>query len=58
MKFVLIPGGGTFLMGSLPDEEGSIDDERQHEVTQALYMNVTGRNPSYFTGAGKLLSVI
>ncbi len=62
MKFVLIPRG-PFLMGSLPDEERSIDDERQHEVTltrdfylgvyevtQTQYMKVTGKNPSYFTG--------
>ena len=62
MKFVLIPKG-TFLMGSPPDEVGSSDDERQHEVTltrdfylgvyevtQAQYKKVMGKNPSYFTG--------
>jgi len=62
MKFVWIPKG-TFLMGSPPDEEGSSDDERQHEVTltrhfylgvyevtQAQYKKVMGKNPSYFTG--------
>jgi formylglycine-generating enzyme required for sulfatase activity len=62
MKFVRIPKG-TFLMGSPPDEVGSSDDERQHEVTltrdfylgvyevtQAQYKKVMGKNPSYFTG--------
>jgi formylglycine-generating enzyme required for sulfatase activity len=62
MTFVRIPKG-TFLMGSPPDEEGSSDDERQHEVTltrdfylgvyevtQAQYKKVMGKNPSYFTG--------
>ena len=62
MKFVRIPKG-TFLMGSPPFEEGSWDDERQHEVTltrdfylgvyevtQAQYKKVMGKNPSYFTG--------
>jgi formylglycine-generating enzyme required for sulfatase activity len=62
MKFVRIPKG-TFLMGSPPDEEGSSDEERQHEVTltrdfylgvyevtQAQYKKVMGKNPSYFTG--------
>ena len=32
MKLVLIPKG-TFQMGAPPSEEGSDDDERQHEVT-------------------------
>lgn len=32
MKFKLIPAG-TFMMGSPPDEKGSQDDERQHQVT-------------------------
>jgi formylglycine-generating enzyme required for sulfatase activity len=60
MKLVLIPKG-TFTMGSPPDEEGSTDDETQHEVTfgsdyylgvyevtQAQYQKVMGKNPSYF----------
>ena len=63
MKLVLIPKG-TFLMGSPPDEIGSKDDERRHEVTitrdyymgvyevtQAQYNKVMGRrNPSHFQG--------
>jgi formylglycine-generating enzyme required for sulfatase activity len=62
MKFVLIPGG-SFLMGSPPDEEGRDDDEHQHEVTlsrdfylgvyevtQAQYEAVLEENLSYFQG--------
>lgn len=62
MKLVLIPTG-TFTMGSPLSELGSKDNERQHEVTisksfylcihevtQAQYEKVTGRNPSQFNG--------
>ncbi len=62
MKLVLIPKG-TFQMGSPPSEQGSGDDERQHEVTltqdyylgafevtQAQYRKVMGNNPSNFQG--------
>ncbi len=62
MKLKLIPAG-TFMMGSPPDEKGSEDDERQHqvtisqpyymgvyEVTQAQYQKVMGKNPSHFQG--------
>ncbi|MFM7737787.1 MAG: formylglycine-generating enzyme family protein, partial [Planctomycetota bacterium] len=62
MKLVLIPKG-TFQMGSPPSEDGSQDNERQHEVTltrdyylgafevtQAQYEKVMGKNPSYFQG--------
>jgi formylglycine-generating enzyme required for sulfatase activity len=62
MKLVLIPKG-TFFMGSPPDEIGSQDYERLHEVTisrdyymgvhevtQAQYKKVMGKNPSYFQG--------
>jgi formylglycine-generating enzyme required for sulfatase activity len=62
MKFVLIPGG-TFKMGSPPSEEGSLDDEVQHEVTiskdyylgafevtQSQYQQIMGKNPSIFEG--------
>jgi formylglycine-generating enzyme required for sulfatase activity len=60
MKLVLIPKG-TFTMGSPPNERGSEEDERQHEVTiskdyylgafevtQAQYSAVMGVNPSHF----------
>jgi formylglycine-generating enzyme required for sulfatase activity len=60
MKLVLIPKG-TFLMGSPESEEGRDSDETQHEVTfsqgyylgihevtQAQYEQVMGKNPSYF----------
>ncbi len=62
MELVLIPKG-TFTMGSPPSEEGSDDNERQHEVTiskgyyfgiyevtQAQYEKVMGVKPSYFQG--------
>jgi formylglycine-generating enzyme required for sulfatase activity len=60
MTFVRIPGG-TFLMGSPPDEHGRFQGETQHEVTvsrdfylgvravtQAEYAKVIGANPSFF----------
>lgn len=59
--FVLIEGG-TFQMGSPEDEAWRSDDETQHtvtvsdfymsayEVTQAEYAEVTGENPSSFSG--------
>ena len=52
-KLVRIPGG-TFQMGD--DKEGqfqaSVKDFRidMYPVTQALYRQVTGKNPSYFEG--------
>ena len=62
MKLVLITKG-KFLMGSPPSEEGSEDDEKQHEVTisrnyylgayevtQGQYLKVMGKNPSIFQG--------
>ena len=62
MKLVLIPKG-TFMMGSPPDEKGSQEDERRHEVTisrdyhlgmhevtQAQYKKIMGKNPSHFQG--------
>ena len=62
MKLVLIPKG-TFMMGSPPDEKGSEEDERRHEVTisrdyhlgmhevtQAQYKKIMGKNPSVFQG--------
>lgn len=60
--YVLIQGG-TFLMGSPETEAWRGEDETQHEVTvsdfyisqyeltQAEYEEVTGSNPSNFTGA-------
>ena len=60
-NFVLIPGG-TFEMGSLDTEGWRSEDEMQHtvtvsdfymsiyEVTQAEYAEVTGSNPSSFSG--------
>lgn len=54
---------GTFVMGSPASEQGRNDDETQHtvtltqgfwlsdhEVTQAEYRGLMGRNPSYFKG--------
>lgn len=62
MKLVFIPKG-TFTMGSSTSEEGSLNDERQHqvkinqdyylgihEVTQSQYAKVLGKNPSFFQG--------
>jgi len=62
MKLVRIPKG-TFQMGSPPSEEGSRENEHQHEVTisqdyylgafevtQAQYEKVMGSNPSFFQG--------
>lgn len=62
MKLVLIPKG-KFLMGSPPDEKGSEDNERRHEVTisrdyhlgmhevtQVQYKQIMGKNPSGFQG--------
>ncbi|MDR0315916.1 MAG: SUMF1/EgtB/PvdO family nonheme iron enzyme [Treponema sp.] len=59
--FALI-NGGTFTMGSPADEPERDDDEtqrhvtvssflmRRHEVTQAEYQEVMGKNPSSFKG--------
>jgi len=64
MKFVLVPAG-TFMMGSLPDEPGRGDDERQHsvtltkpfymavtEVTQSQWRRIMGNSPSHFRDCG------
>lgn len=60
-NFVLIKGG-TFEMGSLDTEAWRSDDETQHtvtvgdfymsvyELTQAEYREITGENPSNFSG--------
>ena len=65
MKFNLIPPG-EFAMGSPASEPGRYDDETQHqvkitkpfylsvhEVTQAQYERVMGKNPSKYEGANK-----
>ncbi len=62
MIFVEIPGG-SFMMGSHPDEKGREDDEGpQHkvtlksfymmttEVTQRMWKEVMGNNPSHWKG--------
>jgi formylglycine-generating enzyme required for sulfatase activity len=64
MKLMRIPRG-SFLMGSPASEEGHNKDEAQHEVeikndfwlgahevTQAQYQKVMGKNPSYFSADG------
>ena len=64
MKLNLIPPG-EFVMGSPKSEPGRSDDETQHlvkitkpfylsahEVTQAQYEQVMGKNPSYFSASG------
>jgi formylglycine-generating enzyme required for sulfatase activity len=64
MQLVRIPRG-TFLMGSPAGEIGHSKDEEQHtveitrdfylavhEVTQAQYRQVMGKNPSWFSAAG------
>jgi formylglycine-generating enzyme required for sulfatase activity len=63
MKLLLIPKG-TFMMGSPESEQGRQKNEEQHEVTiskdyylgvhevtQAQYETVMGKNPSHFQGA-------
>ncbi len=65
-KFVLIPAG-TFMMGSLKNEEDRYDDETQHRVTiskpfymqttpvtQGQWQSVMRDNPSYFKGNDQL----
>lgn len=68
MKLKLIPAG-EFLMGAPADEKGRSEDEGPqhrvkisrpfylglHEVTQAQFRAVMGKNPSYYssTGGGK-----
>jgi len=61
MEFVSIPGG-SFYMGSPSSESGRGSDEARHrvtvgafelmttEVTQGMWLEVMGSNPSYFTG--------
>lgn len=62
LEMVKIPAG-SFMMGSLPDEVGKIDDQGpQHQVnvrefwlgkyvvTQAQYQQIMGNNPAYFKG--------
>jgi formylglycine-generating enzyme required for sulfatase activity len=64
MKLVRIPVG-KFLMGSPKDEKDRKDDEEQHEVeitkpfymgactvTQAQYVHVMDKNPSWFCAQG------
>jgi formylglycine-generating enzyme required for sulfatase activity len=64
MKLVRIPAG-KFMMGSPASEVGHDKDEEQHEVeitrdfylgmhevTQAQYKKVMGKNPSYFSAGG------
>lgn len=60
-EFILIPGG-TFQMGSPEEEAWRSGDETQHtvtvsdfymsayELTQAEYQEITGENPSSFSG--------
>ena len=60
-EFVLIQGG-TFQMGSPAEEAWRSEDEVQHtvtvsdfymsayELTQAEYQEITGENPSSFSG--------
>ncbi|MFM8188836.1 MAG: formylglycine-generating enzyme family protein [Pirellula sp.] len=63
MKLVLIPKG-TFMMGSPESEEARFENETQHEVTiskdyylgvhevtQAQYEKVIGKNPSHYPNA-------
>jgi formylglycine-generating enzyme required for sulfatase activity len=68
MRFVFVPPG-RFIMGSPADEKGRAEDEHQHEVrltksfylavtqvTQAEFVRVLSRNPSWFQpdhGGGK-----
>ena len=63
--FVLIKGG-FFTMGSPESEDWRSDDETQHrvslasfymakfEVTQKEWREITGKNPSNFTGTSSL----
>lgn len=64
IDMVNIPAG-TFLMGAADDDTDAYDDERpqhsvtissafsigKYEVTQALWQQVMGTNPSYFQGS-------
>ncbi|NEN89215.1 MAG: SUMF1/EgtB/PvdO family nonheme iron enzyme [Okeania sp. SIO3H1] len=65
LEMVAIPGG-TFIMGSPENEEGSNDDESPlHEVTlqpfymskypitQDQYQTIMGKNPSHFKGGNR-----
>ena len=69
MALVLIPGG-SFVMGSLPDEPGHEHNEFAHtrfvepfflaktEMTQAQYARLTGDNPSQYPPGTKRLDVV
>jgi formylglycine-generating enzyme required for sulfatase activity len=63
LEMVYIPAG-TFMMGSLPAEDGSSDSERpqhlvavpafyigKYPVTQAQYQAIVGKNPAFDLGA-------
>ena len=65
MKFILIPAG-TFMMGSPADEPMRKPDETQHkvtiskpfflqttEVTQEVWKQIMGHNPSVFKNCGE-----
>ena len=71
MRFRLIPAG-SFMMGAVPGDSEAQDDEKPqhrveitkdvyigvHEVTQAQYEAVMGKNPSYLKGSDRPVEMI